>query len=87
MRVILIAELDEHTHVLNLRRRCKVGERIVETVFSNIALTAQAEALLKRAIAAGASDSDCWLLATGTECTDSAFRQVKRSQYKPYINL
>lgn len=56
--------LDETHHVLNLRTKNMLN-------VATIKLTAQAEALLKRAIKATSNqeDADCFLIATGTEFT------------------
>lgn len=65
--------LDEKDHVLHLYRPTKFAD----LVLAKIALDAQAETLVKRAIQGTGpselSDADCWLLATGTEFTDPAF--------------
>lgn len=66
----LIPELDGTNHVLILRRVTKVGE----TEFARIKLTAQAQALVKRAMEAEPGyDADCWLRAVGTEFSDPCF--------------
>jgi hypothetical protein len=87
IQVNLKAELDQKTHVLHLYRRWKTQSgQIYETIFAKIALTAQAETLVNRAMEAGLEDGDCdcWLLAAGTEFSDPAFKQEKN---KPYITL
>ena len=84
----LTARLDLRRHVLVLTRRWKVNDIVYNVDFASIALTAQAETLVQRAMEADLEGSDCWLLAAGTEFSDPAFKGPKRpSERMPYIDL
>lgn len=71
----LTIELDETKHIARLIRIVKINGQTHQTDFATIALSAQAESLLKRAINAEPGyDCDCWLRATGTEFSDEIFQ-------------